>query len=97
MAFTGEVALPNADINRIALDMEIDFSDFDVVMDFSNMESLGMITKLPAFSLDMKNTKQISALKNRAQELGASYISYDDLLEKLTSKVYTEILKAKNY
>ena len=96
MAFTQEIDLSNADINRIALDMEVDFSDFDVVMDFSSMESLGMITKLPAFSLDMKNTKQISVLKNRAEELGATYVSYDTLLDKLTDKAYTEILKAKN-
>ena len=92
MAFTQEVELSNADINRIALGMEVDFSAFDVVMDFSNMNSLDMITKLPAFSLDMKNTKQISALKTKAKELGASYVSYDDLLEKLTDKVYKEIV-----
>jgi shikimate 5-dehydrogenase len=96
MAFTGEVALSNADINRIASDMEVDFSDFDLVMDFSDIDNLGMITKLPAFSLDMKNTKQISALKNRAKELNATYVSYDDLLNKLTAKAYLEILKAKN-
>lgn len=92
MAFTQEVELSNADINRIALGMEVDFSAFDVVIDFSNMNSLDMITKLPAFSLDMKNTKQISALKTKAKELGASYVSYDDLLEKLTDKVYKEIV-----
>ena len=92
MAFTQEVELSNADINRIALGMEVDFSAFDVVIDFSNMNSLDMITRLPAFSLDMKNTKQISALKTKAKELGASYMSYDDLLEKLTDKVYKEIV-----
>ena len=96
MAFTQEVELSNADINRIASDMEIDFSGFDVLMDFSSMESFEMISKLPAFSLDMKNTKQISVLKNRAQELGTTYVSYDDLLEKLTFKAYRDILKANN-
>jgi len=94
MAFTQEVDLSDADINRIALDMEVDFSAFDVVMDFSSMKNLEMITKLPAFSLDMKNTKQFSALKNQAEKLGASYVSYDALLDKLTAKAYTEILKA---
>ena len=93
MAFTQEVELANADINRIALDVAVDFSDFDVVMDFSNIQALEMITKLPAFSLDMKNKKQISALKKRADELGAKYVSYDDLLDKLTAKAYKEILK----
>ncbi|MFK5937594.1 MAG: hypothetical protein QM497_04260 [Sulfurimonas sp.] len=93
MEFTQEVELANADINRIASDMEIDFSGFDVVLDFSDMSSLDMISKFPAFSVDMKNTKQPSALKSRAVELGASYTSYDDLLEKLTDKAYIEILK----
>ena len=93
MAFTEEVALSNADINRIAEGMEIDFSAFDVVMDFSTMNSFSMIQKLPSFCLDMKNTKQISALKKRADELGASYTSYDALLEKLTEKAYREITK----
>ena len=95
MAYTQEVELSNADINRIAIDMEADFSDFDVLMDFSSMESFEMITKLPAFSLDMKNTKQFSALRNRSLELDATYVSYDDLLDKLTDKAYKEILKTK--
>ena len=93
MAFTQEVDLANADINRIASGMEVDFSGFDVVMDFSSMNSFEMITKLPAFSVDMKNSKQASALKIRAGELGATYVSYDDLLEKLTTKAYNEIVK----
>jgi len=93
MAFTQEVDLQNADINRIASGMEIDFSDFDVVMDFSTMNSLDMIAKLAELCLDMKNTKQISALKVRAEELGTQYVSYDDLLEKLTNKAYIEIVK----
>ena len=93
MAFTAEVELADADINRIAVGMEVDFSAYDVVMDFSKIDSLSMITKLPAFSLDMKNTKQISALKTRANELEANYVSYDDLLGKLTTKAYKEILK----
>jgi shikimate 5-dehydrogenase len=93
MAFTEEVELANADINRIASDMKVDFSGFDAVMDFSNMNSLEMITALPAFSLDMKNTKQISALKTRADELSANYVSYDDLLDRLTDKAYIEIVR----
>jgi len=95
MAFTEEVELANADINRIAFGMEVDFSDFDLVMDFSNMDLLSMISKLPSFSLDMKNKKQFSALRNRAEELEANYVSYDDLLEKLTLKAYQEIKKFK--
>ncbi|QSZ41417.1 hypothetical protein GJV85_04605 [Sulfurimonas aquatica] len=93
MAFTQEVELPNADINRIAFDMEVDLSDFDVVLDFSSMDILSMISKLPKVSMDMKNSKQFSALKKRADELGSEYASYDTILDKLTKKVYKEIVK----
>ena len=91
MVFTQEVDLINADINRIAVDMPVDLSAFDVVLDFSNFESLVMIQKFPRYAFDMKNTKQFSALKQRAEELENSYISYDDLLAKLTEKAYEEI------
>lgn len=93
MAFTQEVELSNPDINRIAADMQVDFSEFDVLLDFSDMSSLKMIEKLPKFSLDMKNNKQFSALKVRALELGAEYVSYDGIIEKLTAKAYIEINK----
>lgn len=93
MAFTEEVELSNADINRIASDMQVDLSMFDVVLDFSNMSSLKMITSLPKISMDMKNNKQFSALKQRALELENEYVSYDGIIEKLTAKAYTEITK----
>ena len=93
MAFTQEVELHNADINRIAKDISVDFSSFDVLLDFSSMNSLSMVEKLATHNIDMKNKKQFSALKQRALELGAEYTSYDDLLEKLTQKAYKEITK----
>lgn len=93
MEFTQEVELPTADINRIARDMSVDLSSYDVVLDFSLMNTLSMIEKLPKTSIDMKNNKQFSALKARAIELGAEYTSYDDLLDKLTQKAYQEIIK----
>ncbi|MEA1983353.1 MAG: hypothetical protein U9N39_07405 [Campylobacterota bacterium] len=93
MAFTGEVEVPNADINRIAPDMQIDFSEYDAVLDFSNMSTLKMVEKLPKLSMDMKNNKQFSALKVRALELGTEYLSYDGIIEKLTAKAYAEINK----
>jgi hypothetical protein len=93
MAFTTEVEVANADINRIAKDMSIDFSGFDVVLDFSDMQVLHMIDKLAKVNIDMKNKKQFSPLQLRASELGAEYVSYDDLLEKLTKKAYNEITK----
>ncbi|MFT7859454.1 MAG: hypothetical protein ABXS93_00820 [Sulfurimonas sp.] len=89
LAFTQEVEVSDPDINRIAPDMEVDFSGFDAVLDFSELEDLSMVTKLAKHNIDMKNTKQFSALKKRANELEGSYTGYDDLLEKLTKKVYS--------
>jgi len=93
MAFTTEVEVQNADMNRIAQDMNVDFSSFDVVLDFSDMAHLRMIDKLAKVNIDMKNKNQFSSLKQRAIELDAECVSYDDLLEKLTQKAYTEITK----
>ena len=93
MAFTTEVEVQNADINRIARDMNVDMSMFDVVLDFSHMTHLTMINKLPKVSMDMKNDKQFSALKVRAVELNSEYVSYDDIIDKLTNKAYSEITK----
>ncbi|MDQ7068141.1 MAG: hypothetical protein Q9M40_09295 [Sulfurimonas sp.] len=93
MSFTQELELKDADINRIASDMSSDFSDFDVVLDFSDMASLSMVSALAKLSMDMKNNKQFSVLKNRALELNAEYVSYDGIIEKLTAKAYIEIKK----
>lgn len=93
MSFTQEVEIANADMNRIAKGMSVDLSAFDVVLDFSELQSLSMVDKLAKVNIDMKNKKQFSPLKQRAIELGAEYISYDDLLEKLTKKAYSEITK----
>lgn len=93
IAFTQEVELQKAEINEIQKDMKLDFSNFDVVLDFSNINSFDMVEKFGKVNIDMKNTNQFSALKERAVELNANYISYDDLLEKLTQKAYNEIIK----
>lgn len=91
LAFTEEVEISDADINRIANGMEVDFSEFDAVLDFSELTDLSMIIKLGKNNFDMKNTKQFSALQKRSNELGVNYTSYDDLLEKLTQKAYSLI------
>jgi len=91
--FTKEVELQKAEIHEIQQDIKLDFSEFDVVLDFSNMKSFAMVEKLAKINIDMKNKNQLSALKNRALELHAKYVSYDDLLEKLTQKAYREIRK----
>ena len=93
MDFTKEVDLSDADINRIAKDMSLDFSAFDAVLDFSDMSSLSMIEKLPKFNFDMKNNKEFSVLKQRANELNAEYVSYDDIIDKLCARAYTAIIK----
>ena len=93
MAFTQEVELQEADINRIANGMSVDLSAFDMVLDFSDMDSLSMIMKLPKFCMDMKNTKEFSPLKHRALELNAEYISYDDIIDKLCHRAYNAIIK----
>ncbi len=93
MEFTQEVELSDADINRIAKDMSMDFSSFDAVLDFSDMTSLSMIEKLPKFNFDMKNNKEFSCLKQRANELNAEYTSYDDIIDKLCDRAYTAIIK----
>ncbi|EQB34433.1 hypothetical protein M947_10895 [Sulfurimonas hongkongensis] len=91
MEFTKELEIKDADINRIASGMSLDLSSYDAVLDFSTFDSLGMIESLAKDSFDMKNTKEFSALKKRADELDASYTSYDDLVEKLASQVYRTI------
>jgi len=91
MAFTKDVELSDADINRIAEGMSVDFSVYDAVLDFSDIESFYMIEKLAEFNFDMKNTKQFSALKQRCTELDKKYISYDDMLDKLADAVYSKI------
>lgn len=93
MAFTQEVEINDADINRIAKGMEIDLSGFDAVLNFSDMNSLSMIEKLPKFNFDMKNNKEFSCLKQRANELNAEYTSYDDIIEKLCDRAYSIIKK----
>jgi shikimate 5-dehydrogenase len=93
MSFTQEVELSNADINRIAKDINVDLSSYDAVIDFSTLDNLSMIDTLPNILIDMKHNKQFSALKVRANELGKVYTSYDDMIDKLTQKAYREIVK----
>ena len=93
MEFTQEMELSNADVNRIASGMEIDFSEYDAVLDFSDIEKLDMVLKLAPYNLDMKNKKEYSGLKTRASHLDATYIGYDDMVEELTAQAYRLIVK----
>ncbi len=88
MKFCDEMELQNADINRIAEGMSVDLSSFDAVLDCSNFENFNMVEKLAKNSFDMKNSKEYSALKTRANMLEANYIGYDDMIEELTAQAY---------
>ncbi len=88
MAFTKELEISNADINRIAQGMEVDFSPYDAVLDFSEFESFEMLSNLAQINFDMKNSKQFSALRAKAQEFTKKYIGYDDMIEELSQGAY---------
>jgi len=91
MDFCSEMKIENADINRIADGMSVDFSQYDAVLDFSDLDSLDMVEKLAPYSFDMKNTKEVSKLKNRADKLGANYIGYDDMVDVLAKEAYISL------
>jgi len=88
MKFCQEMELQDADINRIASDMSVDFSSFDAVLDFSDLSSLDMVEKLAPFCFDMKNSKEYSSLKTRASQLDTKYIGYDDMIDELATQAY---------
>lgn len=81
------------DINRLAEGMEVDLSGYDIVMDFSHADSLSMISKLPRLSLDIKQPREASALRQRCSELDAAYSGYDALLDIMTETIYTYVIK----
>lgn len=92
MRFTVDMKVDNADINRIAEGMDVDFSAYDAVVDFSDFDTLSMVKKLSGINLDMKSKKEFSSLKVRAYELGAFYGGFDDMLDELSGEVF-EFLK----
>jgi hypothetical protein len=88
MSFTNEMNIDNADINRMANDMSVDLSAFDVTLDFSSISNLSMLKIASKLNMDMKQKTELSALKNRVDELKVEYISYDDLLKELSQSAY---------
>ncbi|MCF6309051.1 MAG: hypothetical protein L3J19_01035 [Sulfurimonas sp.] len=96
MNFTNEMNIDNADINRIADGMECDLSNYDVVINFSDLQTLYMVDQFSVINVDMKQKKQLSALKKRAKELGANYIGFDDMLDELSSGIF-DFYKSKNH
>ncbi|WP_299913238.1 hypothetical protein [Sulfurimonas sp.] len=96
MRFTVDMKVDNADINRIAEGMDVDFSAYDTVVDFSDLDTLGMVKRLGGINLDMKSKNEFSSLKARAYELGAVYGSFDDMLDELSGEVFG-FLKEKKH
>jgi hypothetical protein len=72
--------MQNADINRISKDDMYDFNSYDILLDFSNMQSLSMIRTFAKINVDIKNSSSI--LKDRAE----NYYGYNELLEVLTKE-----------
>ncbi|QOY52647.1 hypothetical protein [Candidatus Sulfurimonas baltica] len=96
MSFTTDMKVVDADINRIADRMDVDFSSYDAVIDFSDIQSFNMVNNLSATNIDLKLKKQFSALKTRAHELEASYIGFDELCDEFSEAVF-EYFKEKKH
>lgn len=96
MLFCKEMKIADADINRIAEGMDIDFFAYDAVVDFSDFDSLNMASKLGGINLDMKSKKEFSPLKVRAHELESKYIGFDEMLNELCVGVF-EFLNEKKH
>jgi len=88
MGFVDYIGTKDADINRIADGMEVDLSSYDAVIDFSDFNSLKPISKLSNLNLDMKQKKEFSPLKVRANELEDKYIGFENMINELSSAVF---------
>lgn len=89
MRFTQETELRDADMHRIASGMSIDLSQYDAVIDFSDLTNLDMVEKFAPINIDMKHKKLSSALRVRTQELGSEYMGFDNFLEPLSEGAYS--------
>ena len=96
MHFTTALHVEDADINRIAEGMEVDLSIYDAVLNFSDFDTLAMVSKLARLNIDMKQKKQLSSLKIRANELGSSYIGFEDILDDISDGIF-EFYKSKDH
>lgn len=96
MDFVSQMQIVDADINRIADSMSIDFSAYDAVIDFSDFESFNMVEKLSAINVDMKPKKELSALKIKSSELGQSYFGFDELLVEFSDAIFKFLEKSNH-
>ncbi|QOY54109.1 hypothetical protein HUE87_09490 [Candidatus Sulfurimonas marisnigri] len=96
MSFTTDMEIVDADINRIADGMSVDFSKYDAVIDFSDIQNFEMVNNLSLINIDMKPKKQFSSLKARTHVLEDSYIGFDELLDEFSEAVF-EYFKLKKH
>ncbi|MEA3522784.1 MAG: hypothetical protein U9R50_07395 [Campylobacterota bacterium] len=80
------------DINRIADDMSLDLSQYDIMIDASNIEDFSMIKLLPAcvMSLHVKDTTNLQSI---TQASYIEYIDYKSMLEDLSTTAYKIITR----
>lgn len=86
----------DADINRIAQNMQVDLSSYDSVIDFSDLETLAMVSSLAQVNIDMKQKKTFSSLKQRSLELDNKYLGFEEMLDEVSSGVF-EFFKNKKH
>ncbi|PHS56371.1 MAG: hypothetical protein COB17_09570 [Sulfurimonas sp.] len=96
MSFVEKMNIKDADINRIVDSMQVDLSRYDLILDFSDLASLDMISKISSISIDMKTKKQFSSLKQRTKELDSIYYGFDELVNEMSEGIF-EYFKDKKH
>lgn len=81
------------DINRLAPDMTVDLSRYDMLIDFSQTDDMSMISALPKRNVDLRQPRETSPLRERCTALDAAYGGYESLLDILTETAYTYLTK----
>jgi shikimate 5-dehydrogenase len=80
------------DINRIAEDIELDLSEYDIVIDTSFMKDYSIIKALPNYVMSL-HVSEPKELKTLALNLGAEFIDYEMMLEYLSKTAYKILTK----
>ncbi|MDK9693987.1 MAG: hypothetical protein OEL19_07080 [Sulfurimonas sp.] len=96
MQFVTQMQKRDADINRMAIGMQVELSSYDAVVDFSDFESLDMVCSLGTLNLDIKGKKEPSVLKARAEELDVSYVGFDGMLEETAQEIFGFLTKKRH-
>jgi len=88
----GESVALEIDINRIADDMSLDLSKFDILINASELEDFSMIKLLPACVMSL-HVKDLTNLKSLTEASYIEYIDYEEMLEDLATTAYKIITK----